>query len=372
MKLYNTISAAIAMLIVIIMAGMCMSCASGSATPESNMLKDYPEVVEFNKNSRIPELLGTPRNEMGNGYVLRSGVVNHTETYLSSDNLDVTYTLGTREIYREGEAPASELYVTGIRVRTQDKKIVTLNGKRTTQYITNRTVMGLKVGVDYNTAKEHLEKFGYELIYEQKSDSTLPTSREISYRKGIIIISIAVETGGDVSSFNVWIPYDTSEIDSLFENSHLPANLGLVYNCYASTDPVFQYYAKNEDNSGRVYKADDGSLAVMLGYPDLSDYIMCSQVSFSDSKYDVDGASPGMTFGECIQKLQAAGWTLYKDSSTLAKGIVTVKLFDVDSLAFNENPFVAGESSKVVTFIRVCLPAPSSMEKLDTSDSAKN
>lgn len=368
MKFYRTISAAIAMLLTVIMACACMSCTSGRETPESNMLKDFPEVVEFNKNSVVPELLGTPRSELGNGYELRSGVANHVENYLSTDNLDVSYMLGTREIYSEGETPASELYVTGLRVRAKDKKIANVNGKRTTNYITDRKVMGLKVGVDYKEAIERLEKFGYELIFEEVSTSSLPTSREVALKKGIIIISLAVETGGDVSSFNAWIPYDTSEIDAIFTNSHLPAELGLVYNCYASTDPVFTYYMKNEDQSGRVYKADDGSIAVMLGYPDISDYIMCSQVTFSDSKYDVDGASVGMTFDECIKKLTATGWTLYKDSSTLTKGDVTLKLFDVDSLKFNENPTVIGGGSKVVTFIRVYLPAPSRMDSIDTSN----
>lgn len=367
MKFYRTISAAIAMLLSVIMAGASMSCASGRETPESNMLKDFPEVVEFNKNSVIPELLGTPRSEMGNGYELRSGVANHVENYLSSDNLDVSYTLGTREIHAEGETPASELYVTGVRVRAKDKKIANVNGKRTTNYITDRKVMGLRVGVDYKEAVEHLEKYGYKIIFEEVSTSTLPTSREIALKKGIIIISLAVETGGDVSSFNTWIPYDTSEIDAIFENSHLPAKLGLVYNCYASTDPVFTYYMKNDDQSGRIYRADDGSIAVMLGYPDISDYIMCSQVTFSDSKYDVDGASVGMTFDECINKLTAAGWTLYKDSSTLTKGDVTLKLFDVDSLNFSENPMVIGGGSKLVTFIRVYLPSPSRMDSIDTS-----
>lgn len=368
MKFYRTISAAIAMLLTGLMACGCMSCTSGRETPESNMLKDYPEVVEFNKNSVVPELLGTPRSELGNGYVLRSGVANHVENYLSSDNLDVSYMLGTLEIYSEGETPASELYVTGLRVRAKDKKIDNANGKHTTNYISDRKVMGLKVGVDYKEAIEKLEKFGYELIYEEVSTSSLPTSREVAMKKGIIIISMAVESGGDVSSFNAWIPYDTSEIDAVFANSHLPAELGLIYNCYASTDPVFTYYMKNEELTGRVYKADDGSIAVMLGYPDLSDYIMCSQVTFSDPKYDVDGASVGMTFDECIKKLTAAGWTLYKDSSTLSKGDVTLKLFDLEDLEFNENPTVIGGGSKVVTFIRVCLPAPSQMEKIDTSN----
>lgn len=368
MNFYRTISAAIAMLITVLMACACMSCASGRETPESNMLKDFPEVVEFNKNSVIPELLGTPRSELGNGYALRSGVVNHVENYLSTDNLDVSYMLGTREIYSEGETPASELYVTGLRVRAEDKKIASVNGKRTTNYITSRKVMGLKVGVDYKEAIEHLKKFSYELIYEEVPTSSLPTSREVALKKGIIVISLAVETGGDVSSFNVWIPYDTSEIDAVFANSYLPASLGLVYDCYASTDPVFEYYMKNEDQSGRVYKADDGSIAVMLGYPDISDYIMCSQVTFSNPKYNVDGASVGMTFGECIKKLTAAGWTLYKDSSTLTKGDITLKLFDVEALNFNENPTVIGSDSKVVTFIRVYLPSPSEMDSIDTSN----
>ncbi len=369
MKFSRTINAAIAMLLSIIMAAACMSCTKtgrGKDTPENNMLKEYPEVVEFNKNSVVPELMGTPRSEIGNGYECRGGVIDHSETYISSDNVDVTYTLGTREMHYENDQPADELYVTGIRVRTQDKKIETINGKRIVTYITDKQIMGAEVGMNYEKAGEKLSRFGYELIYEEKPISSLPGSLEISYRKGIIIISLAVESGGDVSSINAWIPYDTGKIDEILNNSHLPADLGLVYNCYASKDPVFTYYMKNEDATARVYKAEDGSVAVLHGYPDASDYIMCAQVTFCDPKYDIDGAVVGSTFKECIDKLTSAGWTLYKDGRTLTKGELTVKLFDVKTLEFNENPDIVGEDSKIVTFIRVFLPSPSRMERLNS------
>lgn len=340
--------------------------ARGVETPDSNALKDYEEVVEFNAYSSVPELLGTPRNLIGNNYILKNGVENYFETYLSTENLDVTYYVGSRNMIYEPSATAS-LYVIGVRVRTQDKNIETVNGKRKVTYITDKYVLGMQVGIESEKACKTLEAFGYKKLYEQPPiTSGVSTSREISYQKGIIVVSMAVETSGEVSSFYAWIPYDTSKIEQAFDNSHVPAKLGLIYNCYGSPVTEFSFLQKTESNSARVYTAEDGSVAVMHGYPDASDMLMCTQVTFSSKDYNVDGATVGMTFRECIDKLTAAGWTLLKDSSTLTKGEITLKLFDLDSLEFSDNPTVIGEDSKVVTYIRYYLPSPSYHDKISS------
>lgn len=338
--------------------------ARGVETPDTNVLKDYEEVVEFNAYSVVPELLGTPRSLIENNFTLMSGVENYFETYLSTSNTDITCYVGSRTM-RYSPSATDELYINGIRVRTQDKKIETANGKRKVTYVTDKYVMGMQVGIESEEACKTLEAFGYTKLYEQPViTSGVASSREISYQKGIIIISMAVETSGEVSSFYAWIPYDTSEIEQTFDNSHVPAKLGLIYNCYGSPVTEFSFLQKTESNSARVYTAEDGSVAVMHGYPDASDMMMCAQVTFSSKDYNVDGASVGMTFRECIDKLTAAGWTLLKDSSTLTKGEITLKLFDVDSLEFSDNPTVIGEDKKVVTYIRYYLPSPSSFDRI--------
>ena len=259
MKHTRTINIIIAMLLCISVVFACFGCSSkpesmGKDTPDTNALKDYPEVVEFNKYSVIPELLGTPKELIGSGYVLKSGIEHHYETYLSSDHLDVNYNVGSLDMRYEID-PADMLYIVGVRVRTQDKTIETVNGKRVVTYISDKLVLGMKVGINYKEACRNLESFGYKKLYEQPIiTSGVATSREISYGKGIIVISMAVETGGDVSSFNAWIPYDTSKIESIFDNSKVPAKLGLIYNCYGSSETTFTFLKKTQE-----LKADDFS-----------------------------------------------------------------------------------------------------------------
>ena len=377
MKHTRTINIIIAMLLCISVVFACFGCSGktepmGKDTPDTHALKDYPEVVEFNKYSVIPELLGTPKELIGSGYVLKSGIEHHYETYLSSDHLDVNYNVGSLDMRYEID-PADMLYIVGVRVRTQDKTIETVNGKRVVTYISDKLVLGMKVGINYKEACRNLESFGYKKLYEQPIiTSGVATSREISYGKGIIVISMAVETGGDVSSFNAWIPYDTSKIESIFDNSKVPAKLGLIYNCYGSSETTFTFLKKTQENSVRVYTSDDGSTAVMHGYPDAYDMLMCTQVTFNSSRYNVDGAKVGMTFKNCIDKLTSAGWTLLKDGSTLTKDSVTLKLFDVETLEFSDNPTVMGEDDKVVTYIRYYLPSPSHFDRVNASSNTAN
>lgn len=360
---------ALAFCLSLIGCGGTHNWTDGKDTPESNPLRDFAEVVEFNKNSVLPELMGTPRPELGNGYELRSGVANHIETYLSSDNIDVAYTLGTREMHYSGGKAADELYVTGIRVRAMEKTYSTVNGQSVANYVTSRSFLGVQVGNNYEDADAAFLSFGYSKIYEEPAQTTgLPNSREITYRKGIVVISIAVERNGEISSMYAWIPYDTSEIEALLASSHLPAMLGSVYNCYGSTDPIFTYSSKNADATARIYEADDGSTAVMRGYPDSSDFIMFADLTFSDPKYDVDGARIGETFRECIDKLVAAGWTLQKDSSTLTKGELTLRLFDYIPEPTGDAPMVIGTDDKIVNCIRISLPDSSQMDKLAVID----
>ena len=79
-----------------------------------------------------------------------------------------------------------------------------------------------------------------------------------------------------------------------------------------------------------------------------------------------------MTFRNCIDKLTAAGWTLLKDGSTLTKDSVTLKLFDVETLEFSDNPTVMGEDDKVVTYIRYYLPSPSHFDRVNASSNTAN
>ena len=79
----------------------------------------------------------------------------------------------------------------------------------------------------------------------------MPHSREFSFRKGIVIVSFAVETENDISSIRVWIPYRDKDIDALNKKSHLPADLGLFYS--VMINPNFKYFGKN--TTSRRYAA---------------------------------------------------------------------------------------------------------------------
>lgn len=337
---------------------------NGKDTPSDNPLAGYAEVVEFNKNSVIPELMGTPLAQLGSGYELRSGVVGHIETYQSVDYKDVTYTLGTREMHFEGEADTPSLYVTAIRILSTFKTVEQVNGSTVTNYNTERSFLGVQVGNSYETADEKFTSFGYTKLYEEEAGTTgLPSSREVAYQKGIIVISLAVEANGDVSGMYAWVPYDTSEIDALLADSNLPCNPGLIYGCYGSADPVFRYAAKNEEATARIYIADDGTNALMRGYPDRSDIIMCADILFSSERYDIDGASVGMTFRDCIDILVSKGWVLQKDSATLIKGMLCIKLYDtVPENILSVPETVIGSDELFVKAMRIMLPASSSME----------
>lgn len=337
---------------------------NGKDTPSDNPLAGYAEVVEFNKNSVIPELMGTPSEQLGSGYEMRSGVVGHIETHQSADYMDVTYTLGTREMHFEGETDTPSLYVTAVRILSTFKTVKQVNGRTVTDYNTERSFLGVQVGNSYEAADKKFTSFGYKKIYEEEAKTTrVPTSREIAYQKGIIIISLAVEANGEISGMYAWVPYDTSEIDALLADSHLPCNLGLIYNCYGSTDPVFRYAAKNEDATARIYIADDGTNALMRGYPDRHDIIMCADILFSSDRYDIDGAKVGMTFRECIDILTSKGWVLQKDSSTLVKEMLCIKLYDAVPESILSDPgTVIGSDELTVNAMRILLSASSNME----------
>lgn len=67
MKHTRIINIIIAMLLCISVVFACFGCSGktepmGKDTPDTNALKDYPEVVEFNKYSVIPELWVLPRS----------------------------------------------------------------------------------------------------------------------------------------------------------------------------------------------------------------------------------------------------------------------------------------------------------------------
>lgn len=150
----------------------------------------------------------------------------------------------------------------------------------------------------------------------------MPHSREFSFRKGIVIVSFAVETGNDISSIRVWIPYRDKDIDALNKKSHLPADLGLFYS--VMINPNFKYSGKN--TTSRRYESEDGCIAIMRGFPDVKDAAMTAEVSFTSTEYDALGVKVGMTSEEAENILTEAGCTKDSDGLYVFGNVAAIRL----------------------------------------------
>ena len=70
-----------------------------------------------------------------------------------------------------------------------------------------------------------------------------------------------------------------------------------------------------------------------------------------------------MTFRECIDILTSKGWVLQKDSSTLVKEMLCIKLYDAVPESILSDPgTVIGSDELTVSAMRIMLPASSNME----------
>ena len=133
MKIFKKI---ISLLLVFCAAACCLftvsACKKNTAeppkteTPETNPLYSFDEIREFNYNSKIPYIMGSTAGEIGKDFDLVSGTLNHCESYRSKEQKDVIYTLSRIEILSEKEEAASPVYVTGVTVMPEDKKITSL------------------------------------------------------------------------------------------------------------------------------------------------------------------------------------------------------------------------------------------------------
>lgn len=338
----------------------CNGKQTGKDTPETNPLYQYDEVVEFNKNSVIPMILGTKLSEISGGYELRSGTSGHFESYLSKENLFVSYYFGRHTLDEQGE-----LYATAVRIRPESRSVEKDSaGNRTTVFVSSNPVMGVKLGESAESAGKKLEAFGYECIYKEVNTTTLPKSLEHTYIKGVIVISLAIESNSDqVSSIYAWIPYDTADITQAQSDCVLPAELGSVYNVLGNES--FSY--KEKDQYNRVYATSTGTTCVLRGYPDSSDMIMNAEVSFTAGNYNISGAMCGMTISNAVEKLLAAGWVRQGESLVFTRGILTAKIFTNPSAGYKDEPSASDEGS-IVAMLRLCLPQSTSLDRVQDAD----
>lgn len=293
-------------------------------TEKNNGLYEYEEVRQINETLRMPYPLGTKEAAFGSEFESYGGIPDHAEIFRSKDNLDITYTLSTLELKYGEPDKNTELIATGFTIRAANKTIIrNADGSTTPLYTTDRAVLGISVGNSIDKAKEKLLDAGYEQIYEETpADDGLPHSREFSFRKGIVIVSFAVETGNDISSIRVWIPYRDKDIDALNKKSHLPADLGLFYS--VMINPNFKYSGKN--TTSRRYESEDGCVAIMRGFPDVKDAAMTAEVSFTSTEYDALGVKVGMTSEEAERILTEAGCTKDSDGLYVFGNVAAIRL----------------------------------------------
>ena len=293
-------------------------------TEKNNGLYDYEEVRQINETLRMPYPLGTREAAFGSEFESYGGIPDHAEIFRSKDNLDITYTLSTLELKYGEPDKNTELIATGFTIRAANKTIIrNADGSTTPLYTTDRAVLGISVGNSIDKAKEKLLDAGYEQIYEETPvDDGLPHSREFSFRKGIVIVSFAVETENDISSIRVWIPYRDKDIDALNKKSHLPADLGLFYS--VMINPNFKYSGKN--TTSRRYESEDGCVAIMRGFPDVKDAAMTAEVSFTSTEYDALGVKVGMTLDEAENILTEAGCTKDSDGLYVFGNVAAIRL----------------------------------------------
>lgn len=296
-----------------------MACKGGGGTGENNkkkMSEDNPlyaleEVRELNGGLEAPFLFGAEEEELKKGgfEAMENGILNHLVTYRCRDAKDVIYTVGTRELHY-GEPPADAgLYVTDLRILPAAKTIQrNEDGTTTPVYETTRSVHGIKVGDIITEARQKLIALGYEPLFEETFKGGLPKTLDNTYKKGAVMITLGAESAlGDISQIRIRLPYDDAEIDKLNEKSRLPVELGDMYSILMN--PAFSYVQNSKTNVTRTYSAQDGSVAIMRGFPDYRDAGMTAEVSFVSDEYDVLGARVGMSAEDAERLLIAGGCT---------------------------------------------------------------
>lgn len=310
---------------ILLAAAACANTADPGKTGENGPLDEFEEVRELNGALEMPLPLGASESEVRRkGFEsFGSSVEHYLMRFRSADAKDVTYTVGTREL-RYGEPdPSAGLYVTGFRVTAASSSVKKNDdGSTTVVYSSPRSALGVSVGDMIGEAREKLLASGYTALYEEPKREGLPKTYEHSFRKGVIVFTLGAENDGSISQLSVWIPYYAPEIDALNERSSLPAELGLIYSAVAN--PAFGYAGK--DATSRRYEAEDGSVAIMRGFPDVIDMNMTAEVSFVSKEYSALGVSVGMAENEAREKLLAAGCTESEAGEFVFNALTAVRI----------------------------------------------
>lgn len=314
-----------AWLLLIAMLLSLSACSGSGKTDPDSPLSAFEEVREMNETLKMPLLLGaSERTVKSKGFEsYGNGIEHHIMRYRSKDAKDVTYTCGTRELYYNDTSSSISLYVTGFRIMPENKTIQKNDdGSTTPVYTTSRSVLGIKVGDMIDDAREILLSKGYSIVYEEPWRAGLPKTYEHSFRKGVIMFSIGAEDKGDISQISVWIPYYEPQISAMNEQSKLPADLGLIYSVVENSD--FSYSGKSK--TSRRYETEDGSVAIMRGFPDLIDMNMTAEISFVSDEYNVLGVTVGMTEQEAKELLIAKGCTENEEGLFVFNSVAAVQL----------------------------------------------
>lgn len=278
---------------------------------EDNPLYALDEIRELNESLEAPFLFGMSESKVKNGgyEAIEGGIDNHIKTYRCKDAKDAIYTLGTRELHYGEPSEDTKLYVTALRILPASKTIQkNTDGSTKPVYTTTRSVLGIKVGDIITDARQKLIDRGYEVVFEEKFSGGLPKTLDNAYRKGAVMITLGAESGlGDISQIYVWIPYFEPEINRFNELCELPCDLGNMYSIMMN--PEFKYVQNSKTNVTRTYGAEDGSIAVMRGFPDYRDMSMTAEVGFISEEYSVLGVKCGMSEAEAKSLLLAGGCT---------------------------------------------------------------
>ena len=295
---------------------------------EDNPLYALDEIRELNESLAAPFLFGMSESEVKNGTfeATDGGIEHHLMTYRSKNARDVVYTLGTREMHYGEPEEDTKLYVTALRIMPAAKTIQKNDDYTTTPiYETTRSVLGIKVGDYITEARQKLIDRGYEVVFEEKFNGGLPKTLDNAFRKGAVMITLGAESGlGDISQIYIWLPYDEPEINRFNEKSELPVELGNMYSIMMN--PEFKYVQNSKTNVTRTYGAEDGSVAIMRGFPDYRDMPMTAEVGFISDEYSVLGVKCGMSEEEAKRLLVEGGCTEDESGYFIYNSVAAVRL----------------------------------------------
>lgn len=329
MKRSSRLFSAILALVLLASAMSLTGCRNEyKVTTEDNPLFAFEEVKEINETLKMPFILGEYEEELVKGGFesYGSSIEHHMMRYRSINNQDVVYTAATYELHYGTPDPSTRLYVTGFRIGPENRRVVkNKDGSTSTVYTTSRSVLGIKIGDQIADAKKKLLKLGYEVVFEEQPKEGMPPSAlENSFHKGIIVISLGAESsGGEISQIAVWTPYYEPDISKMNSESKLPADLGLIFSVMQNTD--FKYVGKNRSSS--KYETEDGSAAIMRGFPDVADMAMTTEVSFVLEEYNVLGVKVGMSEEEAKQMLLDKGCKEESNGLFVYNSVAAVQLY---------------------------------------------